>query len=117
MVDLANLMSPSGAISAAECASDGSQISYFVKGHQTQDLEKMTERLCAINKLVATTVASFSRFGEMHWTPFRGWAIAAGDYSVFVASHIVLIVETDKADLNEIYRVLSEEAQVTLKAA
>jgi roadblock/LC7 domain-containing protein len=117
MVDLASLMSLTGAVSAAECASDGSHISYFVKGHQTPDLEKMTERLCVINKLVAATVASFNRMGEMHWTPFRGWAITAGDYSVFVASHIVLIVETDKADLNEIYRVLSEEAQLTLKAA
>ena len=77
----------------------------------------MTERLCAINTLVATIVESFNRIGELNWTPFHGWSIAAGDYSVFVANHIVLIVETDKADLKEIYRVLHEEARLTLEAA
>ena len=50
-------------------------------------------------------------------TPFRGWAVTAGDYSFFVMSHIVVIVETDKAVYNEIFKVLNEEAHITLKAA
>jgi roadblock/LC7 domain-containing protein len=117
MVNLVNLMSLNGAISAAECKADGGPISYFVKGNQTQDLDMMTERLCAINTLIATVVQSINRIDEMNWMPFHGWTIAAGDFSVFVASPIILIVETDKADFNEIYRVLNEEVRLTLKAA
>jgi roadblock/LC7 domain-containing protein len=117
MVNLANLMSLNGAISAAECKPDGGHISYIIKGNQTQDLDKMTERLCAINSLMTTIVESFNRISEMNWTPFRGWTVAAGDYTVFVVSQIVVIVETDKADFNEIFKVLSEETHITLKAA
>ena len=117
MVNLANLMSLNGAVSVAECKPGGDRISYMIKGSQTQDLDKMTERLCAINTLMAPIVESFNRISEMNWTPFRGWAVTAGDYSVFVMSHIVVIVETDKADYNEIFKVLNEEAHITLKAA
>ena len=79
----------------------------------------MTERLCAINTLIATVVQSINRIDEMNWMLYvlNGWTIAAGDFSVFVASPIILIVETDKADFNEIYRVLNEEVRLTLKAA
>jgi roadblock/LC7 domain-containing protein len=117
MVNLTNLMSLNGAVSAAECKPDGGHISYIIKGNQTQESDKMTERLCAINSLMATIVESFTHISEMNWTPFRGWAVAAGDYTVFVVNHIVVIVETDKADFNEIFKVLSEEARITLKAA
>jgi roadblock/LC7 domain-containing protein len=117
MVNLTNLMNLKGAISAAECKPDGGHISYIINGDQTHDLDKMTERLCAINTLMITTVESFDRVGEMTWRPFRGWATAAGDYTVFVASPIILIVETDKADFNEIFGILSEETRITPKAA
>jgi roadblock/LC7 domain-containing protein len=117
MVNLVNLMSLNGAVSAAECKPDGDHISYIIKRNHTQDLDGMTDRLCEINALMATIVESFNRMSDMNWTPLRGWAVSAGDYSVFVVSHIVVIVETDKADFNEIYKVLSEEARLTLKAA
>jgi roadblock/LC7 domain-containing protein len=117
MVNLANLMSLNGATAAAECKPDGRHVSYIINGNQTQDLDKMTERLCGINTLIATIVERFGRISEMNWGPFQGWAVAAGDYTVFVASGIVVIVETEKADFNEIFRVLSEEARITLKAA
>jgi roadblock/LC7 domain-containing protein len=117
MVNLTNLMNLKGAVSAAECKPDGGQISYIVKGKQTQDLKKLTERLCAINSLMATVVQSIDHIDEMNWMPFRGWSITAGDFSVFVASPVILIVETDKADFNEIYRVLNEEVRITRKAA
>jgi roadblock/LC7 domain-containing protein len=117
MVNLTNLMSLNGAISAAECKPDGVHISYIVKGNQTQNQEKMTERFCAINTLMATVIEHIDHISEMNWAPFRGWVFFAGDYSVFVASHIVLIVETDKADFNNIYKILSEEANIALQAA
>jgi roadblock/LC7 domain-containing protein len=117
MVNLFNLMSLKGAVSAAECKPGGDHISYIIKGNQTQDLDKMTEKLCAVNTLMAMILENFSRISEMNWTPFRGWSVTSGDYSVFVVSPIVVIVETDKADFNEIFKALREEASITLKAA
>jgi roadblock/LC7 domain-containing protein len=117
MVNLANLMNLKGAISAAECKPDGVHISYILKGSQTQDHEKMTERFCAINALMATVVENINNISEMNWAPFRGWAFFAGDYSVFVASHIIFIAETEMADFNTIYKILSEEAGIVLQAA
>jgi roadblock/LC7 domain-containing protein len=117
MVNLANLMSLNGAVSVAECKPGGDRISYMIKSSQAQDLDKMTERLCAINTQMAPIVESFNRVTEMNWTPFRGWVITAGDYSVFVVSNIIVIVETGKADFNEIIKVLNEEAHITLRAA
>jgi roadblock/LC7 domain-containing protein len=118
MVNLANVMNLKGAVSAAECKPDGDHISYITQGSQTHYLDKITEKsLCAINTLMTTTAESFHRTRDKNWAPLRGWAFAAGDYTVFVVSQIVVIVETDKADFNEIFRVLSEEVQITRKAA
>jgi roadblock/LC7 domain-containing protein len=117
MVNLTNLIGLKGAISAAECKPDGVHISYMVKGNQTQDQEKMTERFCAINALMTTAFDNIDRISNLTLAPFRGWAFFAGDYSVFVASQIILIVETDKADFNNIYKVLSEETGIVLEVA
>ena len=53
----------------------------------------------------------------MAWTSFHGWAVAARDYSVCVMGHIGVIVDTAKADINEIFNVLHEKAHITPKAA
>ena len=53
----------------------------------------------------------------MKWMPFHGWAVAAGDYSVCVMGHLAVFVETAKADFNTIFKILGEEAHITLKAA
>ena len=117
MVNLVSLMNLKGAVLAAECKPGGDPISYIIMRNQTQDLDGMTDRLCGINALMATIVESFNRISDMNWRPLRGWTVTAGDYSVFVVSQIVVIVETDKADFNEIYNVLTEEARLALKAA
>ena len=44
-------------------------------------------------------------------------AVAAGDYAVCVMGHIGVFVETAKADFNDIFKVLAEEAHITPKAA
>jgi roadblock/LC7 domain-containing protein len=74
--------------------------------------------MCAANSLMGASEAdSFTRISGMKWMPFHGWAVAAGDYSVCVIGNIGVFVETAKADFNDILKVLSEEANVTLKAA
>ncbi len=54
---------------------------------------------------------------SMKWTPFHGWAVAAGDFSVCVMGHNGVFVETSKADFNDIFKKLGEEAHITPKAA
>ena len=116
MANLDRLMGLSGAVSAGEFTPGGELVSY--KGDLTEEIAKMIAQLCAANTLMGTTQAeSFTRISGMKWAPFHGWAVAAGDYSVCVMGHIGVFVETAKADFNDIFTVLSEEAHITLKAA
>jgi roadblock/LC7 domain-containing protein len=105
-----------GAVSAGEFSADGELVTY--RGDMTEDIARIIAKTCAANTLLGTTQAeSFTRLSGMKWTPFHGWALSAGNYSVCVMGHIGIFVETAKADFNEIFKVLSEEAHITLKAA
>jgi roadblock/LC7 domain-containing protein len=116
MTNLDRLMGLKGAVSAGEFTADGELLTF--KGEMTEDIARIIAKQCAANTLMGTIQAdSFSRISGMRWTPFHGWAVSAGDYSVCVMGHIGLFVETAKADFNDIFKVLSEEAHITLKAA
>jgi roadblock/LC7 domain-containing protein len=116
MANLKRLMGLSGAVAAYELSPGGELVSY--KGEITEDVAEVVARLSAANTLVGTAQAEiFSRISGMKWTPFHGWAVAAGDYSVCVMGHIAVFVETAKADFNNIFKVLGEEAHITLQAA
>jgi len=116
MANLDRLMELGGATAAGEFTPDGDLMSY--KGELPEDIAHLIAKMCAANTLMGTIQAeSFARISGMKWTPFHGWAVSAGDYSVCVLGHIGVFVETAKADFNDIYRVLSEEAHILLKAA
>jgi roadblock/LC7 domain-containing protein len=116
MANLDRVMGLKGAVAAGEFTPGGDLITY--KGELTEDIAKLTAKMCAANTLMGTTQAeSFTRISGMAWTPFHGWAVAAGDYSVCVMGHIGVFVETAKADFNDIFKVLGEEAHITPKAA
>ena len=116
MANLDRVMGLKGAVAAGEFTPGGDLVTY--KGELTEDIAKLIARMCAANTLMGTTQAeSFTRISGMKWTPFHGCAVAAGDFSVCVMGHIGLFVETAKADFNDIFRVLGEEAHITLKAA
>jgi roadblock/LC7 domain-containing protein len=116
MADLRKLMGVGGAVAAGEYTRDGELVSY--EGELSEDIAKLIASMCAANTLMGTTQAeSFTRISGMKWLPFHGWAVAAGDYSVCVMGNIGVFVEIRKADFNDIFKVLSEEAHVTLKAA
>jgi roadblock/LC7 domain-containing protein len=109
-------MGLSGAVAAYELTPGGELVSY--KGELSEDIAELVVRLCAANSLMGTAQAeTFSRISGMKWTPFHGWAVAAGDYSVCVMGYIGVFVETAKADFNNIFKILGEEAHITLKAA
>ena len=116
MADLNRLMTLGGAVAAGEFSADGGLVSY--KGGFPRETARYIATLCAGKALIgAIEVAGLSRMTGMDWLPFHGWALAGGDYSICVIGHLGVVVETGKADFNEIYRVLSEEAEVVLKAA
>lgn len=116
MANLDRLMVLNGAVSAGKFSPDGELVSF--KGDIPEDIAKLTARMCAANSLMGTSQAeSYTRISGMNWLPFHGWAVAAGDYSVCVMGSIGVFVETAKADFNDIFKVLSEEAHVSLKAA
>lgn len=116
MANLERLMELSGAVAAYELTPGGELVNYH--GDVNKDIAGLVARMCAANTLMGATQAeTFSRVSGMKWTPFHGWAVASGDYSVCVMGHIGVFVETAKADFNDIFRILGEEAHITLKAA
>ncbi|MGD1983852.1 MAG: DUF2173 family protein [Chromatiaceae bacterium] len=116
MANVKRLLGLTGAVSAGEFSSTGELVSY--EGDLPEDVAHLIARMCAANTLMGISQAeSFTRLSGMKWSPFHGWAVAAGDYSVCVIGNLGVFVETSKADYNDIFRTLSEEAHVTLRAA
>ena len=116
MANLDRLMGLGGALAAGEFTSSGELAAY--KGDIPEDIAKVIARMCASNTFMGASQAeSFTHMSGMKWTPFHGWAVAAGDFSVCVMGHVGVFVETTKADFNDIFRTLGEEAHVTLTAS
>jgi roadblock/LC7 domain-containing protein len=116
MADIGKLMALEGAVAAGEFSLDGELIRY--QGDLPEDAARWIAKTCAANSLMGATQAeSFTHTTGMRWTPFHGWAVSAGDYSVCVVGHLGLFVETAKADFNAIFDLLSELSGEKLKAA
>ncbi|MFO3797439.1 MAG: DUF2173 family protein [Anaerolineales bacterium] len=110
-VDLDKLMALKGAVAAGEFGVDGSLVAY--KGALKEEHAKMVAMMCAANSLMGKMQAEgFTAYTGMKWSPFKGWAVSAGDYSVCVMGNAGVFVETAKADFNEIFKVLGKEAGV-----
>ncbi len=116
MTNLDRLMGLGGAVAAGEFTSSGELAAY--KGDIPEDIAKVIAKMCAANTLMGSSQAeNFTHISGLKWTPFHGWAVAAGDFSVCVMGHNGVFVETSKADFNDIFKTLGEEAHVTPKAA
>ena len=116
MANLDKLIGLNGAVAAIEFTPSGDLITY--QGELSEDIANMIAKTCAANSLMGAIQAeSFTRFNKAAWMPFHGWAFAAGDYSVCVMGHIGVLMETAKADFNDILNLLGEEAHITPRAA
>lgn len=116
MADLSRLLDLSGAVAAGEFTPTGEIVSY--KGDLPEEGARLISKLCAANTLMGESeVEGLARITGKKWAPFHGWAMSAGDYSLCVIGHIAVFVETGKANFDNIYKVLAEEAHVVLKAA
>ena len=109
--NLDELMSLNGATAAGEFTPTGELAAY--KGNLSEEHAKMVAMMCAANTLMGKMEAeSFSQHTGMNWSPLKGWAVSAGDYSVCVMGNTGVFVETEKADFNEIFKTLSEQTGV-----
>ena len=110
-IDLDKLMTLDGATAAGEFTPTGELVAY--KGDLSQEHAEMIAMMCAANSLMGKMQAeSFTKHTGLNWSPFRGWAVSAGDFSVCVMGNAGVFVETDKADFNVIYKTLGEQAEV-----
>jgi roadblock/LC7 domain-containing protein len=110
-VDLDKLMALKGAIAAGEFGVDGKLVAY--KGQMKEEHAKMVAMMCAANSLMGKMQAEgFTAYTGMKWSPFKGWAVSAGDYSVCVMGNVGVFVETAKASFDEIFKTLGQVAGV-----
>ena len=109
--DLDKLMALDGAVAAGEFSVGGDLVDY--KGELSREHAEMVAMMCAANSLMGKMQAeSFTKHTRMNWSPFRGWAVAAGDYSVCVMGHLGVFVKTAEADFNDVFSVLGGQAGV-----
>ena len=110
MADLDKLMALSGAVAAGEFTPTGELVAH--KGSLSDENAQMVAMKCAANSLMGKMQAesfakhSFAKHTGMNWSPFKGWAVSAGDFSVCVMGNSGVFVETEKADFNEIFKTL-----------
>ena len=110
-IDLDKLVALSGATAAGEFTPTGGLVAY--KGDLSEEHAEMVAMMCAANSMMGKMQAvSFTKHTGMNWSPFKGWAVAAGDFSVCVMGNAGVFVETEKADFNDVFKTLGEQAGV-----
>jgi roadblock/LC7 domain-containing protein len=105
---LDRLMSLPGAVAVGEFTPDGKLVRY--KGQLSPQAAEMAAMMCGTtSSLFAKQSGEFSEKTGMKWTPFKGFAVTAGEFSVCAAGNTGLFVETAKADFNKIFQALAEK--------
>jgi roadblock/LC7 domain-containing protein len=105
---LDRLMSLPGAVAVGEFTPDGKLVRY--KGLLSPQAAEMAAMMCGTtSSLFAKQSGEFSEKTGMKWTPFKGFAVSAGEFSVCAAGNTGLFVETSKADFNKIFQALAEK--------
>lgn len=105
---LDKLMDLPGAVAVGEFTPDGKLIRY--KGKLTKEAAELAAMMCGTtSSMFAKQSGDFSEKTGMKWTPFKGFAVSAGDFSVCAAGNTGLFVETAKADFNKIFQALAEK--------
>jgi roadblock/LC7 domain-containing protein len=67
----------------------------------------MSAQFCATVSMVFGTMSgAFTQLSEMNWSPPQGWISGGGDGTVCVAGGRGLLVESAKANLNELYAAM-----------
>ena len=107
MPSLDELINIDGVVVATEFTIDGKLIYYKVSMDIEQNLIEKKAQLCAVVTMLFNALASsFSELSKMNWMPQDGWMYSGGDWVVFIGGHLAAIAEKEKADFNQLFRVL-----------
>jgi roadblock/LC7 domain-containing protein len=105
---LDKIMTLPGAVAVGEFTQEGKLVRY--KGQLTKEAAEMAAMMCGLTSaMFSKQTAEFSEKTGMNWTPFKGFAVTAGEYSVCAAGNIGAFVETKKADFNKIFEALADK--------
>jgi len=101
MIGLDRLMKMPGVIAAGQFDSDGK-----IKrsdGVVSEEMMRVASLIAAkINKTLSYESKNLEKVGGINWKGLNGWAFWTGKYSLCVMNNTGLIVETTKANFNEI---------------
>ncbi len=108
MPTLDDLVKIDGVVSAGEFAADGKLVGYKANSDMPQEMAEMAAQFCATVTMTFNTMAgAFSQLSQMSWVPQQGWAYSGGDMTAVVGGNKGVFVETAKADLNQLFQVLT----------
>ncbi|HBF88914.1 MAG TPA: hypothetical protein DDX39_09760 [Bacteroidales bacterium] len=89
---------------------DGSLLMF--KGDMDRKKAADVAKMCYRNtKLFAKQAEKLQEITEMTWTPLKGWAFSAGDYSICIIDQFGVFVKTAQSNFDDIFiamRMISE---------
>ena len=101
MIGLDRLIKIPGVLAAEQFSLDGKTICKV--GEFPKEVMESTAKLCADNNSqMASQVGKMRENTGLDWTPLNGWMIWGGKYSIFVVNNTGIIVETKRADFNQL---------------
>jgi roadblock/LC7 domain-containing protein len=101
MIGLDRLMKKPGVVVAGQFSDDGKTIRFT--GHVPEKVVKSMSRICAENNIhMRTEVIQMADISGLKMTPLNGWMIWCGKYAIFVVDNTGIIVETKRADFNQL---------------
>ena len=107
MARLDDLLKIDGVMAAGEFGADGALVDYRANMNMPPEMAAMSAQFCATVSMMFTTLAAaFSHLTPMRWTPPQGWAYSGGDMTVAVGGRVGVFIKTEKADFNELFKVL-----------
>lgn len=101
MIGLDRLMKKPGVVVAGQFSDDGKTIRFT--GHVPEKVMKSMSRICAENNIrMSKEVIEVADKSGLKITPLTGWMIWSGIYAIFVVHNTGVIVETKRADFNQL---------------
>src|SRR5919202_6232130 len=107
MATLEELLNIEGVVAAGEFDPDGTLVDFRASMAMPPEMAQMTAQFCAtVTMMFNTLAASYERLSGMRWTPQQGWAYSGGEWTVAIGGNRGVVIETGKADLNQLFGVL-----------
>jgi len=107
MIGLDRLIKQKGVVAVGQFSEDGKIIRKV--GDMSEKLMEQIAKMCAYQNQKAEELTKyFSASPEMDWTPLVGWAVFGGNHAVFVIDNTGVIIDSRKANLNQLMIDLRE---------